>query len=54
MQVHSFENEYSDKEPVVIYAIECSANTIKGILFKNPGPFDRQEIVFTKLRKFWK
>jgi hypothetical protein len=54
IEVHSFEDDYSDKHQTVVYAIECLANTIKGILFQNPNPFNKQNIVLTKLRKFWK
>ena len=51
-EVHSFEKEYPGNDQIVVYAIECSANTVKGVLFQIPGSIAREEIIFTKLRKF--
>ncbi|HEX5555926.1 MAG TPA: hypothetical protein VFX43_21965 [Chitinophagaceae bacterium] len=54
LEVHSFGDDYSDKMPTVVYAIECRSNTIKGILFQNPDYSYKQAIFSKKLRQFWK
>ena len=51
-EVHSFENEHPGNDQIVVYAIECLANTVKGVLFQNPGAINREEVILTKLRKF--
>lgn len=53
LEVYSFEDDNSDKILTVVYAIECLANTIKGILFQNPDYSYKQDTFFKKLRKFW-
>ncbi len=54
IEVHSFDDDDSYKKQTFVYAIECFANTIKGVLFETPGEYMKQDIVFKKLRKFWK
>ncbi|MEP6465874.1 MAG: hypothetical protein ABJB05_06195 [Parafilimonas sp.] len=52
IEVHSFESEQSNKEETIVYAIECFANAVKGILFERNS--NHQNVIVTKLRKFWK
>ena len=54
LEVHSFDDSYSDREQTFVYAIECFAKTIKGVLFHNDDTHYKKEILAKKLRKFWK
>lgn len=54
LEVHSFDGDYSQKGEIVVLAIECFENEVKGILCQNQLPFYQQDVVFEKLGKFWK
>jgi hypothetical protein len=52
IEIYGFDDEHSEKEETIVYAIECFANSIKGILCQNNS--NHQAVLVTKLHKFWK
>lgn len=54
LEVYSFEDDRSDQEQMVVYAIACMANAIKGLLFQNTNIGGEPGVLLKKLRKFWK
>jgi hypothetical protein len=51
IEIYGFDNEHSEKGETVVYAIECFANSIKGILLRTNNKYD---VLLPKLHKFWK